>query len=125
MRPLVLIIDDLLDQREMYSTYLHYGGYDVELAGGGVEGVAKAVDLQPDLVVMDLSMPGLDGLLATRLLKTIERTRHIPVAALTAYADQLPEEWAMVAGCDAYLRKPMLPADLLEEIDRMLNRRRS
>src|SRR6185295_15901022 len=102
----VLIVDDLSDQREMYAGFLRYLGYHVEEASSGVEGVAKAVEIQPDIVIMDLAMPGLDGFEATRVLKAISLTKRIPVVALTAHGDHLPAEWASIAGCDAYLRKP-------------------
>jgi CheY-like chemotaxis protein len=121
---LVLIVDDLSDQRELYAAFLRYLGYRVEQAASGVEGIAKAVEAQPDVVIMDLAMPGLDGFEATRVLKAISITKRIPVVALTAHGDHLPGEWATLAGCDAYLRKPVLPADLAAEIDRVLVRSR-
>jgi two-component system, cell cycle response regulator DivK len=120
---LVLIVDDLTDQRELYAGYLVYLGYRVEEAAGGVEGIAKAVELQPDLIIMDLAMPGLDGFDATRVLKAVSLTKNIPIVALTAHGEHLPREWATVAGCDMYLRKPILPGDLAAEIDRLLRRR--
>ena len=120
---LVLIVDDLADQRELYAGYLVYLGYRVEEASGGVDGIAKAIELQPDLIIMDLAMPGLDGFDATRVLKAVSLTRDIPVIALTAHGEHLPREWATVAGCDVYLRKPLLPGDLAAEIDRVLRKR--
>jgi CheY-like chemotaxis protein len=120
---LVLIVDDLSDQRELYAGYLVYLGYRVEEAAGGVEGIAKAVELRPDLIIMDLAMPGLDGFDATRVLKAISLTKGIPVVALTAHGEHLPREWASLAGCDVYLRKPILPGDLAAEIDRVLRKR--
>lgn len=121
---LVLLVDDLTDQRELYAGYLEYLGYRVEEASSGVEGIAKAIDMQPDVVIMDLAMPGLDGFDATRVLKAISLTKKIPVVALTAHAEHLPSEWASLAGCEAYLRKPILPGDLAGEIERILLRRR-
>jgi CheY-like chemotaxis protein len=119
----VLIVDDLVDQRELYAGYLVYLGYHVEEASSGVEGIAKAIELQPDLIIMDLAMPGLDGFDATRVLKAVSLTKAIPVVALTAHAEHLPREWATLAGCDVYLRKPILPGDLAAEIDRVLRKR--
>jgi CheY-like chemotaxis protein len=119
----VLIVDDLTDQRELYAGYLVYLGYRVEEASGGVEGIAKAIELLPDLIIMDLAMPGLDGFDATRVLKAVSLTKSIPVVALTAHGEHLPREWASVAGCDVYLRKPILPGDLAAEIDRVLRKR--
>lgn len=120
----VLIVDDLSDQRELYAGYLRYLGYRVEEAASGVEGIAKTIDVQPDAVIMDLAMPGLDGFDATRVLKAVSLTKSIPVIALTAHGDHLPREWASIAGCEAYLRKPILPGDLAAEIERILARRR-
>lgn len=120
----VLIVDDLADQRELYAGFLSYLGYRVEQAASGVEGIAKAVEVRPNIVIMDLAMPGLDGFEATRVLKAISITRRIPVVALTAHGEHLPLEWAAIAGCDAYLRKPILPGDLASEIERLLLRRR-
>ena len=120
---LVLIVDDLSDQRELYAGYLVYLGYLVEEAASGVEGIAKAIELQPDLIIMDLAMPGLDGFDATRVLKAVSLTKSIPVVALTAHGEHLPREWASLAGCDVYLRKPILPGDLAAEIDRVLRKR--
>jgi CheY-like chemotaxis protein len=119
----VLIVDDLTDQRELYSGYLAYLGYRVEEAASGVEGIAKAIEVQPDLIIMDLAMPGLDGFDATRVLKAVSLTKRIPVVALTAHGEHLPREWASVAGCDVYLRKPILPGDLAAEIERVLRKK--
>jgi CheY-like chemotaxis protein len=119
---LVLIVDDLVDQRELYAGYLVYLGYKVEEASSGVEGIAKAIELRPDVIIMDLAMPGLDGFDATRVLKAVSLTKTIPVVALTAHGEHLPREWAKLAGCDVYLRKPILPGDLAAEIDRVLRK---
>jgi CheY-like chemotaxis protein len=124
-RPVVLIVDDLSDQRELYASYLVYLGYRVEEAGGGVEAIARAIEVQPDLIIMDLAMPGLDGFDATRVLKAVSLTKGIPVVALTAHGEHLPREWAAMAGCDLYLRKPVLPGDLAGEIDRLLRKNRN
>jgi two-component system, cell cycle response regulator DivK len=123
--PLVLLVDDLADQRQIYQEYLEYGGFTVELASSGPEGIAKAIDLEPDIIVMDLSMPGIDGFEATRVLKAVSLTRHIPVVALTAHGPYLPREWAVDAGCDDYLNKPLLPHDLAERILGLLKTRGS
>jgi CheY-like chemotaxis protein len=118
----VLVVDDLTDQRELYAGYLAYLGYRVEEASGGVDAIAKAIELQPDIIIMDLAMPGLDGFDATRVLKAVSLTKKIPVVALTAHGEHLPREWATVAGCDVYLRKPILPGDLAAEIERILRK---
>jgi len=113
--PLVLLVDDLEDQREIYRQYLEFVGYRVVTARDGFEGIDRALSMRPDVVVMDLAMPGLDGFETTQRLKMLEGTRRIPVIALTAHGE-LPREWAIKAGCTAYLRKPCDPSDLTLEI---------
>ena len=110
-QPLVLLVDDLEDQRDLYRQYLEYAGYRCEVAASGFEAIEKSLEMRPDAVVMDLSMPGLDGFEATQRLKRLKTTRLIPVIALTAHGE-LPEEWALSAGCSVYLRKPCAPYDL-------------
>jgi CheY-like chemotaxis protein len=118
--PTVLIVDDFDDNRQMYAEFLTYSGYRVLEASNGAEAVAKATDHLPDLVVMDLSLPVLDGWEATRRLKGDPRTRHIPVVALTGHALDGHSTEARDAGCDAFLAKPCLPDKLLETVRRML-----
>jgi len=118
--PLVLLVDDLEDQRELYREYLRFAGYAVIVARDGFEGIDRALRDRPDVVVMDLAMPALDGFEATERLKVLERTRGIPVIALTAHGE-LPREWALRAGCAAYLRKPCYPNDLAAAIDEVLS----
>jgi CheY-like chemotaxis protein len=113
--PIVLLVDDEEDQREMYRQYLTFAGFGVEMASGGAEVAERVLRGRPDAVLMDLSMPGIDGFEATRRIRDIPSISRTPVIALTAYGD-LPREWALAAGCDVYLRKPCLPADLAREI---------
>lgn len=120
---MILIVDDLADQRELYAGYLRHEGFDVIEAANGFEAIGLAVDLLPDAVVMDLAMPGLDGFDCTRVLKAMSVTRRIPVLAMTAHGEYLPSEWADTAGCDAFLRKPLLPSQLATEIELLLLRR--
>ena len=118
--PLILVVDDVADQRDIYSQYLTFLGYRVGTAVNGFDALAKVRSLEPDLIVMDLSMPLMDGFEATRALKSAPATRRIPIIALTAYSIHLPEEWALSAGCTAYLRKPCLPGDLEEAVRKVL-----
>jgi two-component system cell cycle response regulator DivK len=118
--PLVLIVDDFDDNRQMYAEYLKYCGFRVAEASNGLEAVEQAIALVPDVVVMDLSLPVLDGWEATRRLKGDARTRHIPVVALTGHALEGHSQGAREAGCDAFLAKPCLPEKLLETVERML-----
>ena len=120
---MVLLVDDMADQRTMYKEYLEYAGFGVTLAASAAEGIAKAIEVQPDVVVMDLSMPGIDGFEATKVLKAVALTRHIPVVAFTAHSPHLPKEWAVAAGCDGYLHKPLLPNELAKEIVSLLKTR--
>jgi two-component system cell cycle response regulator DivK len=119
--PLILVVDDYQDAREMYAEYLQFSGFRVAEAKTGNEAIDKAFELRPDLILMDLSLPGMDGWEATRLLKQDERTRQIPVVALTGHALAGASEGARKAGCDSFVTKPCLPDDLVTEVRRMLN----
>jgi len=118
--PLILVVDDYQDAREMYAEYLQFSGFRVAEARNGNEAVAQAFSLRPDLILMDLSLPGMDGWEATKLLKADERTKHIPVVALTGHALAGASEGARKAGCDSFVTKPCLPDDLVVEVRRML-----
>lgn len=120
-RPTVLLVDDYPDAREMYSEYLQFSGYDVVEAANGMEALQRAVDTTPDIILMDLSLPIMDGWEATRRLKADERTAEIPVVALTGHALAGISEGARQAGCDAFVTKPCLPEDLVREIQKVLD----
>ena len=119
--PLILVVDDYQDAREMYAEYLQFSGFRVAEARNGNEAVAQARSLTPDLILMDLSLPGMDGWEATRVLKADEATKHIPIVALTGHALAGASEGARKAGCDSFVTKPCLPDDLVVEVRRMLN----
>jgi CheY-like chemotaxis protein len=119
-RPLVLVVEDYDDAREMYAAYLQFSGFDVEAATNGVEAVEKALELLPDIVLMDLALPRMDGWEATRRLKGHDQTRHIPIVALTGHALAGHAEGARQAGCDAFVTKPCLPDALVVQIKRLL-----
>ena len=119
--PLILVVDDYQDAREMYAEYLQFSGFRVAEARNGNEAIEQAFALRPDLILMDLSLPGMDGWEATRQLKSDERTRHIPVVALTGHALAGASDGARKAGCDSFVTKPCLPDDLVVEVRRMLN----
>ncbi len=118
--PLVLLVDDFQDNREMYAMYLKHAGVRVAEAANGHEALDQAFSLLPDLIVMDLSLPGIDGWEATRRLKADERTKKIPVLALTSHALEGFSDGARAAGCDAFVTKPCLPEQLLSEIRKVL-----
>src|SRR4029079_18152096 len=117
--PLILVVDDVEDAREICSEYLAFRGYRVITAEDGMEALAKATELLPDLILMDLALPVLDGWEATRRLKKDERTRHIPVVALTAHAVKGISDQAIEAGCLAVLTKPIAPGFLAAEGERI------
>ncbi len=124
-RPRVLLVDDYPDAREMYSEYLRFSGFDVVEAANGMEALQRAVDDRPDVILIDLSLPVMDGWEATRRLKADERTATIPVVALTGHALAGISEGAKRAGCDAFVTKPCLPEDLVKEVKQVLERSRS
>ena len=119
--PLILVVDDYQDAREMYAEYLQFSGFRVAEARNGNEAVDQAFALLPDLILMDLSLPGKDGWEATKELKADNRTRHIPIVALTGHALAGASDGAKKAGCDSFVTKPCLPDDLVVEVRRMLN----
>ena len=119
-RPRVLLVDDYRDARDMYGQYLEYSGYQVSQAANGVEALQRALEDQPAIILMDLSLPIMDGWEATRRLKADHRTAGIPVVALTGHALAGVSERAREAGCDAFVTKPCLPEDLVREINRVL-----
>lgn len=120
-QPLILVVDDFEDGREMYASYLKFSGYGVDEAADGYEALEKAFALLPDIILMDLSLPGIDGWQATRELKKDERTANIPIVALTGHALEAHSRSAKEAGCDAFIVKPCMPMDLLNEIRRILD----
>src|SRR5215831_19130414 len=117
-KPLVLIADDNRDTREMYSLYLPMAGYSVETAAEGREAVIKALTLYPDVIVMDLQMPGVDGWRAMREICRNARTAATPIIVLTGhdFKDYLRHS-ALAEGATSYLTKPCLPEQLAKEID--------
>ena len=123
--PLVLVVDDFQDNREMFAEFLSLSGFRVAEASTGREALDRAFALIPDLILMDLSLPELDGWEATRFLKRDPRTSHIPIVALTGHALADHSRDAKEAGCDAFLTKPCLPEVLVAEIRRILARRPS
>jgi len=120
--PLVLVVDDMPDVRDVLAEYLEHHRYQVATAEDGLEALDKAFELGPDLILMDLSMPKLDGWEATRRLKRDPRTRHIPVIAFTGHVLKAYLEQARDAGCDAVMTKPMHPRELEAEVRKLLGR---
>ena len=119
----VLYVEDNEDNIYMLQNRLSRKGFTVLIAKDGVQGVAMAVSEQPELILMDLSLPVLDGWEATRQIKAAEQTRHIPVIALSAHAMTGDRERALAAGCDDFDTKPIELSRLLDKMDRLLNRK--
>ena len=118
--PKILIVEDNELSRDMLSRRLRRKGYEVLVATDGQEGIAMAQRELPDLVLMDLSLPDLDGWEATRRLKKDAKTQHIPVIALTAHAMSGDREKAIDAGCDEYDTKPIDLRRLLSKMVRFV-----
>ena len=114
--PLILLVEDFADAREMYSDFLTFSGFRVETATNGQEALDQARALAPDLILMDLSLPGIDGWEATRILKSDPATKHLLIVALSAHALAADAEGARQAGCDGFIAKPCLPPDLVAHI---------
>ena len=118
--PTILLVEDNEMNRDMLSRRLERKGYRVVLAADGLRGVEMAASHAPDLVLMDMSLPVLDGWEATRRLKAAPATRHVPVIALTAHAMAGDRERALQAGCDDYDTKPIELPRLLGKIEALL-----
>ncbi|RAV23134.1 response regulator [Paenibacillus contaminans] len=116
----ILLIEDNEMNRDMLSRRLERKGYRIVTAEDGRQGVDLAGQINPDIILMDLSLPVLDGWEATRILKGSARTGHIPVIALTAHAMKSDEEKAYQAGCDDFDTKPVVLDRLLEKMRRFV-----
>jgi len=123
--PKILLVEDNEMNRDMLSRRLERRGFQVLIAEDGAAGVNLARQENPDLILMDMSLPVMDGWEATRQIKGSEQTRTIPVIALTAHAMAGDEEKAMAAGCDGYETKPIDLPKLLARIEQLLQRRTS
>jgi CheY-like chemotaxis protein len=120
--PKILIVEDNEMNRDMLSRRLVKRGYDVDIAVDGEQGLAMARSAPPALILMDMSLPGVDGWEATRQLKAMSETRGVPVIALTAHAMAGDREKAIAAGCDDFDTKPVDLARLLAKIEALLGR---
>lgn len=114
--PQILIVEDQEDNRRILRDLLVRAGYTVVEAVNGPEGFAMARDVRPDLILMDVQLPGMDGNEVTRLLKNDPDLRHIPVIVVTSYALSGDDLKAFAAGCDAYITKPFSPRVLLAKV---------
>jgi CheY-like chemotaxis protein len=118
----ILLVEDNEMNRDMLSRRLQRRGYEVVIAVDGNEGVSMAASEKPDLVLMDMSLPVMDGWEATRALKAAAGTKAIPVIALTAHAMSTDREKALEAGCDDYDTKPIELPRLLEKMEALIGK---
>jgi len=118
----ILLVEDNEMNRDMLSRRLQRKGYEVAMAVDGGEGVAMAASEQPDLILMDMSLPVLNGWDATRRIKATPALERIPIIALTAHAMASDREQALAAGCDGFETKPIDLPQLLEKIESLLRR---
>ncbi len=116
----VLIVEDNEDNRIVYATILQHRGYHVLEARNGEEGIRMARESHPDLILMDISVPLIDGWKATEILKGDDATSGIPVIALTAHALAEDRETAKSVGCDGYLAKPCEPRTVVAEVEKFI-----
>jgi len=124
-RSRILLVEDYDDAREMYSEYLTFSGFEMIQAANGLDAISQALASLPHIVVMDLSLPEMDGWETTRRLKADERTAGIPILALTGHALTDFSQRAKQAGFEGFLTKPCLPEELVAEIHRILETRTS
>ena len=122
MNKRILVIEDTEDNRQILRDLLTAAGYDIVEATDGATGVAMAAELHPDLILMDIQLPVIDGYEATRRIKADPATQHIPVVAVTSYALAGDELKTREAGCDGYIAKPFSPRHLLEKVREFLAR---
>ena len=120
MRQRVLIVEDHEDNRAILRDLLTNAGYDLIEATNGEEGVALAESMRPDLIIMDVQLPVIDGYEATRRIKSNAELKAIPVIAVTSYALSGEEARAEAVGCDAYVAKPFSPRQILAKIRKYL-----
>ena len=118
----ILIVEDNIDTYELVHFILEKKGFETFLAVNGRDGVNAAIKQNPDLIIMDMSMPEMDGWTATGLIKKNEQTKAIPLLALTAHALPGDRQRAMDAGCDEYITKPMDLDELAEAIEYWINK---
>ena len=118
--PLVLLVDDFDDARDIYTTYFAHNGYEVESVASGAEAMAAAHRQPPNVILLDLRMPGMTGTEVMRLLRADSRFNDTPIVAFTAHALEDERVAALEAGFDAVIPKPCLPDELLKTVEDLL-----
>jgi len=122
MKKRVLVIEDHEENRRILRYLLASGGFEMIEAVTGEQGIEAAEKERPDLILMDIQLPGLDGYEATRRIKADPSLRHIPIIVVTSYALSGDDTKAFAAGCDAYVTKPFVPRDLLAKVRNYLEK---
>ncbi len=120
MKKNILVVEDQEDNRQILRDLLANAGYHMFEAGDGAEAITTAATLKPDLILMDIQLPIIDGYEATRRIKADPALKGIPIIAVTSYALSGDEELARRAGCDAYVSKPYSPRKMLAKIKQLL-----
>lgn len=120
-RAVVLIVDDATDNRSMYAEYLSFEGFVVLEAGDAASAMVIARRERPDVIVMDVGLPSVDGIEATKILRADPQTRRVPILVLSGH-DEATEARAKAAGANAFVRKPCLPSALVEDLRKLLSR---
>lgn len=118
----ILVVEDQEDNRRILRDLLSSRGYEIIEVTDGLAGVAAAQTHHPDLILMDIQLPGIDGYEATRRIKEDKELQSIPVIAVTSYALSGDEQKALSAGCDDYIAKPYSPRELLAKVEQILSK---
>jgi CheY-like chemotaxis protein len=121
----ILVAEDNVDNQEIIKRRLERAGHVVTIAENGLEAVELSKSWEPDLILMDISMPVMSGIEATQAIRRIEAVRNLPIIALTAHAMEGDEQRCLAIGCDAFATKPVRFASLLELIESIVARRRA
>ena len=116
----ILVIEDNEQNRYLFSFILEKNGYRVIVAPDGLEGINKAKEEKPDLILVDIRLPVMDGYEVTRRLKDLTEFEDVPIIALTAYAMERDREKALQAGCDGYIPKPIIPEEFIKVVNSYL-----
>jgi len=117
----ILVIEDTEDNRRILRDLLTDAGFELLEASDGEQGIAMATEHRPDLILMDIQLPLVDGYEATRRIKANPDLRHIPIVAVTSYALSGDEAKALAAGCDGYVAKPFSPRQILAKVRQLLS----
>ena len=120
MKKLILLAEDHKDVAEIVTVVLRLLGYDVALARDGIQAVERAIALHPDLIVMDIMMPNMNGLEAASQLRQHAETKSIPILAATAMATTEDQQKCLASGCNGYIAKPFTPKELAAAVNRLL-----